>query len=71
MDVTNPRLLDAEGTGCTFPQNVCIYYPPNHIITQQAVYSTTVPSQQQAVTLLVLLPQYSVNNTIHVLLKIK
>ena len=25
MDVTHPRLLDAEGTGRTFPQNVCIY----------------------------------------------
>jgi len=25
MDVTHPRLLDAEGTGSTFPQNVCIY----------------------------------------------
>ena len=27
MDVTHPRLLDAEGTGSTFPQNVCIYWP--------------------------------------------
>jgi hypothetical protein len=28
------RLLDAEGTGSTFPQNVCIYWPPQHIIPQ-------------------------------------
>jgi len=34
MDVTHPRLLDAEGTGSTFPQNVCIYWPPQHIIPQ-------------------------------------
>jgi len=25
MDVTHPRLFDAEGTGSTFLQNVCIY----------------------------------------------
>jgi len=25
MNVTQPRLLDAEGTGSTFPQNICIY----------------------------------------------
>jgi len=34
MDVTQPRLLDAEGTGSTFPQNVCIYWPPQHTIPQ-------------------------------------
>jgi hypothetical protein len=25
MDVTQTTLLDAEGTGCTFHQNFCIY----------------------------------------------
>jgi hypothetical protein len=34
MDVTHPRLLDAEGTDSTFPQNVGVYWPPQHIITQ-------------------------------------
>jgi len=34
IDVTHPRLLDAEGTGSTFRQNVCIYWPPRHIIPQ-------------------------------------
>jgi len=38
MDVRHPRLLDAEWTGSTFHQNVCIYYPPQHIITQQSVH---------------------------------
>jgi len=32
--VTQPRLLDAEATGSTFPQSVCIYWQPQHIITQ-------------------------------------
>ena len=33
-DVTHPRLLDAKGTDSTFPQNVCIYWPPHRIILQ-------------------------------------
>jgi len=41
MDVTHPRPLDAEGTGSTFSHTVCIYYTPQHIITQQTVHSTT------------------------------
>jgi hypothetical protein len=45
MDVTLPRLLDAEGTGSTFPQNVCIYYPPQHIIPQTASIYVTGPAQ--------------------------
>jgi len=34
MVVTHPRLLDAEGAGSTFPQNVFTYWPPEHIIPQ-------------------------------------
>jgi hypothetical protein len=34
MNVTHPRLLDTEGTGSTFPQNVCSYLSPQHIIPQ-------------------------------------
>ena len=34
IDVTHPRMLDAEGTGSTFPQNAYIYWPPKYIIPQ-------------------------------------
>jgi len=34
MDVTHPRLRDDDGRGSTFPQNVCIYCAPQHIIRQ-------------------------------------
>jgi len=34
MDVPHPKLLDAEGTGSTFPKNVCTYWPPKQSIPQ-------------------------------------
>ena len=34
MDVTHPLLPDAEIKDTTFPQNVYISYPPQHIISQ-------------------------------------
>jgi len=40
MDVRQQRLPDAEGSGSTFDKDVCTYYPPQHIITQQAVHLT-------------------------------
>jgi len=41
MEVKNPRLLDAEGTGSTFPQNACIYWPQEHTSHKTSVFIHT------------------------------
>jgi len=48
MDVTQPRLLEAERTGSTFPQNVSIHCPTQYIIPQY--YSLHLHSCQNLTT---------------------